>query len=120
MRDVIRLAKQFAKGVWDLRDLIPIVAFLMVLGVVAWIWGADWFEHRFAVSKLPQYQHGERAALAVSFICGGAALLVLLNAFKVLLTGKVLDVTIPDSFKPVLTAAVPIAVGILIGTTIFT
>jgi hypothetical protein len=117
---VIRLAKGFAKAIWDLRDLIPIVALLMVLGVVAWIWGADWFEHRFAVSKLPQYQHGERAALAVSFMCGGAAVLFLLNAFKVLFTGKLLDITIPDSFKPVLTAAVPIAVGILIGTTIFT
>lgn len=112
--------KEVAARAAQLWRFFLLIAFYVALGVIAWTLGADWFEQTFPVSTLPLFQHAERPSLAVCFMTAGAAFLFLLNAVKVLFTGASFDLGVPKELDPILAAAVPVSVGILIGTTIFT
>jgi hypothetical protein len=110
----------FVKFLPKLRRLAAVLLFLAGLGFIGWTLGAHWFELWLGVSPDAKYMHAERASLVVCAISAGGAILFFGNALFVWRTGRSVDLQIPDEMDPILAAAVPIGVGILIGTTIFT
>lgn len=94
-----------------------IVLLMLAASVFAWTGGNDWFEATFPVS--PLYEHGARAALVVCALSAVAALAAIWNTVLLLLGRRPLNVSLPRRVDTYLQTGFAIAVGLLIGTTVF-
>jgi hypothetical protein len=111
--------RRFLRHVNEIRELLGIALLFALAGAFAWTIGASWFENAFDVSDLALAKHTERSALAVFGICVVGFLIAARNFWRVLRTGHPLQLSLPDWFDTWMAAIVAIAVGLLIGTTIF-
>jgi hypothetical protein len=106
------------------RRFFPLIALLVVVvgGVVAWTVGTSLLVGYIdAVTGTPvkPIDVGVRAALVVAWISTGGALLCLANVVIPALRDKPLDVAVPETLYSWLTGMTAIAVGLLIGTSVF-
>ena len=94
-----------------------ILALMAIAAALAWTVGSDWFDATFPPAT--GYRHAARPALVVAALSFVAFLVALVNATLATADRPTLDISIEHRWDAYLSAGVAIAVGILIGTTIF-
>lgn len=92
-----------------------LVLLMIVVGLLALTVG-DWlFEQVFPVA--PAFQHSARASLV---LCACSFTAFLITAIRLARHEDALPLTVSEAWNPIVGTAVSIAIGYLIGTTIFT
>jgi uncharacterized membrane protein len=83
----------------------------------AWTIGTDWFDQVFAVAELNRTR--ARPALIVFALSAVAFVVAVINASLATANKPTLNIRIERTWDAYISAAFAIAVGVLIGTTIF-
>jgi hypothetical protein len=90
---------------------------MVIAAAFAWTIGTAWFDSTFPVPV--RYKGAARPALIVDVLSAVAFVVALINASLATANRPTLNIRIEHKWDAYLSAGVAIAVGILIGTTIF-